>query len=172
MPSIQIEKITRDCPYNHEIMGKRGARLIYDFDVIVDGERRAQIRSGGRTNREYRLSDAAGRAVHWKEGYHDWRGSVVTNKMDIPSMLAVMEHVIDAGKLPTTADIDAYRAERSALKAQEAAENAERWRVERIQRAGLALYDALKAIVNSTDYGADDDRPLMRAARAALAEAE
>jgi hypothetical protein len=41
----------------------------------------------------------------------------------------------------------------------------------RLIAAAPLLYEALAAIERSTDYGADDDRPLMRAARAALAKA-
>lgn len=41
----------------------------------------------------------------------------------------------------------------------------------RLIAAAPELYTALTAIVNSTDYGADDERPLMRDARAALAKA-
>lgn len=42
----------------------------------------------------------------------------------------------------------------------------------RLIAAAPDLLEALAAIVNSTDYGADDDRPLMQAARAAIAKAE
>ncbi len=46
-----------------------------------------------------------------------------------------------------------------------------RHELERIRQLNTELYEALAAIERSTDYGADDDRPLMRAARAALAKA-
>lgn len=41
----------------------------------------------------------------------------------------------------------------------------------RLIAAAPSLLEALSAIVASTDYGAEDDRPLMRQARAAIAEA-
>ncbi len=60
-------------------------------------------------------------------------------------------------------------------------EDADYWRclaeennlmVERLRETNAELLEALEALVKSTDYGAEDDRPLMRTARAAIAKAK
>jgi hypothetical protein len=182
MADIKIEKYQRDCPHNTQLIGVKGARLIYDFRVIIDGEYRAEIR-GGAINKDYGLYDTARRPI-----YIRGNNAVIGRKRDLVLFQQTIEKLLHEDKIPTLDEIATYRA--GLVQQREAAYVAsqEHARIERIQWAAVDLYEALKAMMQALrsanaplgasqpEGWADDDTmdhmPGVKQARLALAKAE
>lgn len=140
---IQFKKIERVCGYNEDIKAKGKGRLIYDFQVWVNGEHRANWcpRYGGH-GYELRTPDRREAITH-EAG--SWRLPVVAKFQS--KLLEVIEGLLEAGKLPTTAQLDQLTREREAKELEEKRQEEERLRLHYIKEAGPALLDALAAVL-------------------------
>lgn len=98
MTKTEFKKVARDSEGNARRKAK-GEKLVYDYDVIVDGERRACFRAERPFGVGYRLIDAIGRAVV-EEGrtYSTHLGVFVKARSNFATFIG---DLLATGKLPT-----------------------------------------------------------------------
>jgi hypothetical protein len=175
MPTIKFVRVERDCPANKDRRADGfNTGIIYDFDVMIDGEKRAEMQRQY-TGKGYNVQDADGRPVdpplpHYRTGRE------VGSKAEF---LTIVSELLEAGKIPTIARMAELRAEAEAALDVRRAEVAARYRTARIESAGVQLYEALKPLIeymrnNGGDeaYHDADGTGWLSRAEAAFAEAE
>jgi hypothetical protein len=145
MPTIKFVRVERDCPANVNIRERYAdsatkPRLIYDFDVLIDGERRAQLKREY-TGRGYRLHDADGRPIiRPGRDYHLHMGEEVANKADFEGVVA---GYLEAGKIPTLAQMAELREQEAAAALAKRNKRLDDTREYHVKRNGIELYNAL-----------------------------
>jgi len=150
MPTIKFVRVERDCPRNKSLRAAGdNVGIIYDFDVLIDGEKRAQMRRDIH-GRGYQVYDADGRPVG--KGRYD--GADVGSKAEF---LNVASALLDAGLIPTLAQMAEKRAAEARAKAEAVAAKKEEQRQHAIRHHATALYDALKEIRDMA-YASTTDR--------------
>lgn len=162
MPKIEFVKTLRDCPANErrKIDGQRG--LIYDYNVLIDGEHRVTLaRNTGALGYELRTADpdvwiAVGNSRH--------NGIKVENKEAFERTILML---LASRRIPTLAQIAAARKERELEAERQSAEQAEERRNFLIKEAGVDLYKALKYIALHSG-----EKTIRAKAEAAIAKAE
>lgn len=144
MVAINIERVKRQCQYNDNVSsGRIKGHPIYDWDVLIDGEYRAQFRPG--VYKGYDLFDPDGFNIKGASQRSSFvRRSDVGAKAEFEGKIL---ECLDKLLIPTLAQLAAARAKRQ--QEQDARDDArmEIMRVKRIQAAGPELLDALKAMV-------------------------
>lgn len=140
MPTIKFVRVERDCGANKtRRAGGFNTGIIYDFDVMIDGEKRAAM-SRTYTGKGYTVQDADGRPVDPPLSHYA-TGRRVDSKSEF---LSIVSELLDSGKIPTLAQLQEKRAADAKAKADAIiAKKAER-RSAAITLYGIALYDALK----------------------------
>lgn len=99
---ITFERIVRDCPANDQQIDAR--KMIFDFDVMIDGERRAVWHREYR-GRGYELRDLNQEAIFpdaEATGSYRASRSVKADKKD--DFFGIIETLLAAGRIPTAAE--------------------------------------------------------------------
>lgn len=141
--TIKIERVARQCSFNDDVRaGKIKSHLIYDFDVKIDGEFRAQFRPS--VYRGYNLHDAHG--FHVKCGDRNlWsRRSDVSAKAEFESKV---RECLGRDLIPTLAQLAESEAERQRQREAAEAERHERERLEQIRAAAPKLLAAAQTVM-------------------------
>lgn len=165
MPTITFTRIERDCPANKNGRNPptgRNRQLIYDYNVLIGGEHRLTMQRIY-TGKGYEISDADGRPI----GASEWRkniGQKVDTQGDFEEAVTTL---LKKGLIPTLAEMADKRVAEQAERERKAAEEVEAQRVQRIQRAGVNLYVALKYIAKHSG-----EKTIRAKAEAAIAKAE
>lgn len=147
MSTIKFVRVERDCPHNKNLRRDGEARgLIYDFDVMIDGEKRAEMHRAF-TGKGYTVQDADGRPVDPPVSYYQ-TGRQVGSKSEF---LTIVTELLDAGKIPTLSDMAAKREAEAEKRAARRRERLDQSRLSIISANGLALYNALAAFRNHPD---------------------
>lgn len=166
---VTIERAERKCSYNEDVRsGKIKDHPIYDWNVFIDGEYRAQFRPG--VYKGYNLHDADGFKI---KGASNWgihaRRSDVAAKAEFEGKI---RECLDKLLIPTLGQLANARENlRVKFEADEAARK-EEIRVERIRNAALDLFAALKGILSPDGRSVYGTPRVTEAARAAIAKAE
>jgi hypothetical protein len=168
--SIEFVRVERDCPANVERRADGNALgIIYDFDVMVDGERRAQMHRDY-TGKGYHLQDADGRAIDPPLAHYQ-TGGVVGSQAQFKQ---VVPELLDAGKIPTLARMAELRAEEATEAAKKRQDRLNSAREYQIERHAVALRDALKELLRCSaipDHWADPARAALAAVDQDVADA-
>lgn len=102
---LDFQRVVRDCQANDRTIDSRS--LIYDFDVIVDGERRAVwSRDYGKG---YSLRDANDEAVHIRAAREDDYNpdhSLRARAEKKADFAAITEGLLASGRIPSIADCE------------------------------------------------------------------
>lgn len=145
MAKIEFERIERACPYNTSLRAKGDSRgILYDFNVMVDGEHRAIIRRKAYSV-GYDLKDADNRPIHdvYQNGDRS-RGAMTLSSQ--ATFRPIIIEMLNNGRIPTLAAMADWREAEAAEAARRKANEIEAERISTIQRAAVDLYDALKAV--------------------------
>lgn len=149
MPNIQLEKFARVCPYNDEAPAK-GKRLLYDFQILIDGEIRAIARANGARERGYRLCDANIDPIILSDHQPRHLGAEIDRKDDIIPIVAL---ALCAGKIPTFDQLATNRAAKKEAKNEAArmefARRVNGWK----RHYGPELHQALTEIIAGASPG-------------------
>lgn len=148
---IDVQRIVRDCPHNDRAVDGKG--IVYDFDVLVDGEVRATFRkeSGPVWAGEYRYRLLA------PDGYPIFDGILGADEhrnervdgvraRTKADFVPIVEGLLLANRIPPRSDVEAREAAwgRAILEVREV--EAAKVRANRIARHATALFDVLEAI--------------------------
>jgi hypothetical protein len=180
MATIKFERVTRDCGHNKTILDAGESKgLLYDFNVIIDGEHRATMSRNGYSV-GYTLRDADYNSIRdLAKADKRWRSHPVVEVGKQADFEDVINCMLAAGLIPTLDQMAAVRAEKAAKIAANKAAEDERDRIHRIQGAAVDLYAALKPLaVYLADNGGDaeyhdaDGTGWLSRAQAAIAKAE
>ena len=142
MTTIEFQRIERDCPHNKRLReGSATYGLIYDFNVVINGEHRATFKKiyGGVG---YNLLDTGGNSI--KEHDSNRYSMLARNQREF---LPIITNLVEAGRIPTLQQMAEAKAEAERKKAQVAMIRAERERVQMMEAAGVDLYEALKPLI-------------------------
>lgn len=144
MSTITFTKVLRDCPYNDKQRHTRRPRFIYDHRVMIDGEWRATF---------CRMNYTIGFDLYDPDGHHLPEPDGVKlryhggSRFYIGLFMPVIKERLDAGLIPTLAQLAANRAAAAKAAAKRARADREDSIRQRKMRAGVELYDALKEAV-------------------------
>lgn len=146
MPKIEFIREERDCGHNKDLRADGVTRgILYDWKVMIDGEYRALLHRVSHSN--YYEVIAAGRRSFdpIKEGA-GWsaRTARVGKKADFEAKIS---ELLERGKIPTLQQMADQRAAYVRDRLARRAERREDRRIRQIESAGVALYEALKAII-------------------------
>ena len=182
---ISFVRVMRDCPWNDEVELRiskgQSAALIYDFDVIVAGEKVATWSKHACGRRGYELFDLNREIIKVPrintrgertdlETPWLWRVVSADTKADFAS-----EILKEWAYIPTPKQIEQRRLDAQAKAEREAAEKAENVRLNRIKEAGPKLLDALKLAaktISDLESAGDLDTESLPVIMAAINEAE
>lgn len=147
MANLKFERELRDCPYNKALQEK-GARqgFIYDFAVMIDGERRGSFHRRYSYRRGYLLLDAGDRPV--KEQDHFYSGMQADARDQFRQIVA---RALLADRIPTLAQIKDRNAEEARKAAEVKAARIAAMQIAQIQSLGPRMLDVLKAFVAKLD---------------------
>lgn len=175
MTKIEFKRELRDCPRNTDLQ-KAGEKqgLLYDFAVMIDGERRGTFAKIG-YGRGYDLMDADREPIREKED--TWgRMGIKAESQDRFQMW--IEKALAAERIPTLAEIAKRKAEKARKAAKAKAAKLAELQKRQIQSLGPRMLDVLKAIAKEA-ASADTSATLrtiseqsFRAVRAVIALAE
>jgi hypothetical protein len=148
MPTIKFVRVERDCPHNKDLRAGGDVRgIIYDFEVQIDGETRAKMERCY-TGKGYYVQDTDGRPVA-PDVPHRRVGRKVDSKADF---LNVVGELLDAGLIPTLAQLAAKRDAEALQRAAKITEAKARQVQHAISEHSEALYSALKGMVAASVY--------------------
>ena len=169
-PTIRFERIVRDCQSNRDARVlqsddglRRHARLIYDFEIIVDGEKRGTFRRSS-TSRDYFLRDGLGRSVRRKVSYF-------TQSIRAKSQAEfdfVARSNIDL--LPNAHLIEQIKAKREASKRERYAKEDAENRVAVYKEHATLLFRTMKRGVDGDPKAANEARDLIAMIEAQIAD--
>lgn len=162
MAEIEFKRVERKCDYNTRIReGHSDGHLLYDWDVLIDGERRAQFRPG--VYKGYNLHDADGWPIKKANDYGPFaRRSDVAAQAGFESKI---RSCLERSLIPTIDQLAEARAERQRQHEALEAATAEADRLERVREAAPEMLEALQEIARMGSHAAG------RLARAAIAKA-
>lgn len=148
-PEIKFVRVVRECGHNDNL--RPGEKIIYDFDVIVDGVNLATWKRNI-YKRGYYLSDSGGREVKapWfdasnirrvEDPAHRWHGVQAENKEQFAEVV-----IRELDYIPTPAQVEQRRLDEEAANGQAERARLEAHRTDRIKQAGPDLLAALEKI--------------------------
>lgn len=159
--TVSFPRIERDCPHNTMARaGQKDRQIIYDFNVVVDGELRAfWFKEHG--SRKYRLLTPRPEAIPIQKVPGDHHTTVeVETQADFHKTINSM---LDEGELPTLADLENAKRIRAETKANQEQLQRDQDRLERIEKAGPDLLNALNLLL--ADWKAMTKENLSRAGK-------
>ena len=136
-PEIKFTKVLRDCGHNADIQsGAQKGRLLYDYDVTIDGELRASFWADY-FQRKYTLHSAGPMPEVLKDSGAGWnRQALTARKKD--EFEPLIRGWLEKGLIPTISEL----ADRKAAKEADAEKVAQKQRdYERIERLNRAAPD-------------------------------
>lgn len=153
-PHIKIEKVKRVCSFNDDVAaGKTKSHFIYDFNVLIDGEYRAQFRPG--LYNGYNLNDPDRFSIKGATDHGRWdRKSDVASQAEFQSKI---ESCLERGLIPTIAQLEAARLARQQKADAEDAARAEANRIYQIKETGLEMLAELKHLYEKHGYQSTAD---------------
>ena len=143
----QIEIVKQDHPFNPPHVTK------YARDVYVDGELRGRFFP---FFGEFNFRDLGGASVGIKGTANVWGQDRFYKAYVIADMESVVEKMLEAGVLPTKADVKKREAKARRAEKKAEAEEAEAERVWKIKEHAEELLEALERLVGFADGGHDD----------------
>lgn len=170
--TIEFVRIERDCISNkkrHEEGGAAARGIIYDFDVIIDGEHRATWQRET-VGVGYRLLDANGENIPDPERTTKFRVNYAAEIRKQADMDATAGRLYRASLIPTTMELAWARMYREACEENKDFHQHQQDILERKQRVAEQLFDAL-AIATRWGQG-QVDVPWLPAAEAAIFRAK
>lgn len=152
MATIKFVRVERDCDANKSARKDAAQdgttpRLIYDFDVMIDGEKRAAMDRDA-FGKGYYVQDADGRPVD-PPLPHYRTGRKVDSKAEF---LTIVSELLDAGKIPTLAEMAAKRDAEAQAKREKIAAQKEKMRIAAINTHAAEAYEALKSMIAAAAY--------------------
>lgn len=144
LAGIKYIKVVRDCPHNTKLIeqGTEG-RIIYDYDVVLNGERIAQFRRDVGSIR-YRLNDRDGQQIRIPESI---RVYIAMSRKDLDR---ITKAALEADAIPS----DEFIAKRRVQEAERQAQIDEQNRLEAISARKMDraddMYTLLQDIIEST----------------------
>ncbi|MGY3588057.1 hypothetical protein [Bradyrhizobium sp. USDA 4350] len=167
MPTIKFVRVERDCDANRNARAAAeqvgtSPRLIYDFDVMIDGEKRATMRRVV-YGKGYELQDADGRPLAPTQ--RNRVGREVDSKAEF---LTIVTQLLDAGEIPTLTQLAEKREAEARERAEAIQAKKDSQRRAAIQHHAEAMYDALKTIL--TDDPVASARDVLKAVEADVKE--
>jgi len=142
-PNISFTAILRDCPHNKTA---EGGNRIFDFEVFIDGEKRAELHRWSQRRRGYVLQSLNGEML--KDGTFLRLESASQSKFreDIMAWLR-------AGYIPTVAESKRRAKEIEDEKQAEIQRAIEAERKARVAAVADELFDFVKTYLDETDCG-------------------
>lgn len=151
--TIKLVRIERDCPFNTQIREKGSAaklggggrtnKLIFDFDVMVDGVKAATWKNQ-RSLGGYWLNDNGGEWVRDPSAKARREDDLIRCKSQ-ERLIATFES--NRSLIPSPAKIAEREADKAKNRAEAEAADAERHRIDRIKESGPELLKVLEDVL-------------------------
>jgi hypothetical protein len=147
-PNVELRKMERQCPHNTEVnQGKRNEKLIYDFEVLIDGDHRATwCHDWGHRSYKLMTPDHKDRITENDE-YRSW-----VEAKDQGELLKLVHVCLQNGRIPTLAQYAQAKRDAEKAEADKKAAELEEKRRQQVCDAGPELLSALQQLL--ADYKA------------------
>lgn len=142
---IEFKRVERVCLHNDKARaGDKDRRMIYDFNVFIDGEHRVTFVNRF-SSRGYllRTPDNATAIIEKKDGGR-WDCEIAAQSQ--AEFHKIINVALDKSLIPTLAQLEQIKIDRQSQEAAKLREQQSQERMARIKEAGPALLDALAAL--------------------------
>lgn len=153
--TVSVKKIERECLHNRHCRESGDTRsILFDHEIWDEGVLVAEFSQFGPRRRDYRLQSPDGvaitRPLSSGTAYPVRAGAV-------SEFIPLYAELKKAGLIPSAEQIAARKAAAEERKANEAAAQKEKERIDRIRDAGPALLEALRLIEPSLNFSGWED---------------